>query len=48
MPYQSRGRRVYVKKGGKWKKKAKAKSPASAKRMVSLLRSKKHGKKRKK
>ena len=48
MPYQSRGKRVYVKKGGKWKKKAKAKSPASAKRMVNLLRSKKHGKKRKK
>ena len=48
MPYQSRGKRVYVKKGGKWVLKATAKSIASAKRMVSLLRGKKHGKKRKK
>jgi hypothetical protein len=48
MPYQSRGKRVYVKKGGKWILKATAKSIASAKRMVNLLRSKKHGKKRKK
>jgi len=48
MPYQSRGKRVYVKKAGKWALKATAKSIASAKRMVNLLRSKKHGKKRKK
>jgi len=48
MPYKRSGNTVYVKKGGKWKKKATAKSPASAKRMVNLLRSKKQGKKRKK
>ena len=37
MPYIIRGNIVLKKSGGKWKKKAKAKSPASAKRMVRLL-----------
>ena len=39
MPYKTSGKTVYVKKRGKWRKKAKAKSSASAKRMVRLLRS---------
>ena len=43
MPYKSVGKKVYVKKGGKWKVKATAKSPASAKKMVNLLRGVKHG-----
>ena len=43
MPYQSRGKRVYVKKGGQWVLKATAKSIAAAKRMVNLLRGVKHG-----
>lgn len=43
MPYKSSGNKVFVKKGGKWKLKATAKSAASAKRMVRLLRAVKHG-----
>ncbi len=43
MPYQRRGKKVYVKKRGKWTLKATAKSIENAKRMVNLLRSKKHG-----
>ena len=43
MPYKTVGKTVYVKKGGKWKKKATAKSAASAKAMVRLLRGVKHG-----
>lgn len=39
MPYKSRGKTVYVKKRGKWVKKATAKSVANAKRMVRALRS---------
>lgn len=43
MPYKSIGTKVYVKKDG-WKvKTATAQSPASAKRMVNLLRGIKHG-----
>ena len=39
MPYKVSGKIVYVKRGGKWRKKAKAKTAQSAKRMVALLRS---------
>lgn len=35
MPYKAIGKVVYVKKGGKWQKKATAKSVASAKRIGS-------------
>lgn len=38
MPYKTSGKNVYVKKGGRWIKKATAKSAAAAKRMVKLLR----------
>lgn len=37
MPYRTRGKTVQVKKRGKWRKKASAKSTAAAKRMVRLL-----------
>ena len=42
MPYKTSGKKVLVKRNG-WKLKATAKSPASAKRMVNLLRGIKHG-----
>lgn len=42
MPYRTSGRKVLVKRDG-WHVKATAKSPASAKRMVNLLRAVKHG-----
>lgn len=48
MPYRTRGKTVQVKKGGKWKKRAKASSKASAKKMVRLLNAIKHGWKPKK
>ena len=37
MPYKRKGRTVYVKKAGAWRKKATAKTIASAKRMMSIL-----------
>lgn len=43
MPYKVSGNTVYVKKRGRWVKKAKAKSSAAAKRMVKLLRAVKAG-----
>lgn len=43
MPYRTRGKTVQVKKGGKWKKRAKASSAKSAKKMVRLLNAVKHG-----
>ena len=43
MPYKTIGKSVYVKKAGKWKKKATAKSKVAAKRMVNLLRGVKRG-----
>jgi|TARA_R100001530_G_scaffold51966_1_gene38515 hypothetical protein len=43
MPYKRVGKTVYVKKGGKWKKKSTTKSVASANRMLRLLRGVKHG-----
>lgn len=43
MPYKINGSTVLHQKGGKWSKKATAKSPASAKRMVNLLRGVEHG-----
>ena len=43
MPYQVRGRDVYHKVGGKWKRKARARSKSSAKRMVRLLHAKGYG-----
>lgn len=43
MPYKTSGKNVYVKKGGRWVKKATAKSTAAAKRMVKLLRGVKAG-----
>lgn len=38
MPYQLRGKTVYSKATGKWKKKQTCKSAASAKRALKLLR----------
>lgn len=43
MPYKVSGKTVYVKKMGKWRKKATAKSTASAKRMLKILRAVKYG-----
>lgn len=43
MPYKTSGKTVYVKKRGRWVKKATAKSTAAAKRMVNLLRGIKAG-----
>jgi|TARA_B100000315_G_C14304660_1_gene463472 hypothetical protein len=39
MPYQRRGKKVYVKKRGKWTLKATAKSIENAKKMMKKLRS---------
>lgn len=38
MPYKISGKTVYVKKAGRWVKKATAKSKASARRMLTILR----------
>ena len=43
MPYKTIGKTVYVKKVGKWKKKAITKSRAAAKKRVNLLRGVKRG-----
>lgn len=43
MPYKTIGKKVYVNKGGSWRLKATAKSPANAKKMVRLLRGVEHG-----
>ena len=43
MPYKSSGKIVYVKKGGRWVKKATASSVKKAQAMVRLLRGVKHG-----
>lgn len=43
MPYKMSGRTVMVKRGGKWRKKAKARSTSSGKRMIRLLRGVEHG-----
>ena len=48
MPYKSSGKTVYVKKRGRWVKKATAKSRAAAKRMVNLLRAVKASSKKRK
>lgn len=48
MPYKRVGSTVYVKRGKKWKKKAKAKNVSSAKKMLRLLNAVKHGFKPKK
>jgi len=37
MPYKRIGKTVYVKKGGKWKKKGSSKSVATAKRYLKAL-----------
>ena len=46
MPYKVKGRTIYVKKRGAWRKKATAKSAASAKRMIALLQSVKRRKRK--
>lgn len=46
MPYKVSGKTVYVKKRGMWVKKAVAKSKASARRMLKILRSAKSKKKK--
>lgn len=46
MPYKSSGKKVYVKKAGKWKLKATAKSTSGARKMVKLLYMNKKKKKR--
>ena len=38
MPYKISGKTVYVKKAGRWVKKATAKSKSSARRMLNILR----------
>lgn len=43
MPYKSSGKTVYVKKGGRWIKKATASSVEKAQAMVRLLRGMKKG-----
>jgi hypothetical protein len=43
MPVKRVGRTIYHKVSGKWRKKAKAKSVKSAKRMANLLRGIAHG-----
>ena len=42
MPYKRVGRTIYTLKGGKWKKKAIAKSVENAERMLRLLRALEH------
>jgi len=37
MPYKRRGKTVYVKKAGAWRKKATAATVTKAKRMMSIL-----------
>lgn len=37
MPYKRRGKTVYVKKAGVWRKKATAATVTKAKRMISIL-----------
>jgi|GEM_PF-2320205 len=46
MPYRRSGKTVLVKKAGKWRKKATAKSKAAAERMIRLLRAVKERKKK--
>ena len=46
MPYKRRGRIVYVKKAGAWRKKATAATVAKAKRMMSILQRAKARKKK--
>lgn len=48
MPYRRVGKTVQVKKRGRWVKKATAKSVASAKRMLNILRGAKRASKKKK
>jgi len=43
MPYKREGRRVFVKRGKRWVKKAEAKSVENAESMLRLLRGIKHG-----
>ena len=46
MPYKVSGKTVYVKKRGSWRKKATAKTVASAKRMIKILRAAKSRKRK--
>jgi len=43
MPYRRKGRTVYVKRAGKWRKKGTSKSVKKAKKYLRLLRAVKHG-----
>ncbi len=43
MPYKLEGKTIFVKRAGKWVKKATAKSVENAQRMLNLLRGLKHG-----
>lgn len=43
MPYRRKGRKVYHKKGGKWKVKQTCRSVSAAKRAINLLRGVAHG-----
>lgn len=43
MPYRRRGKRVEVKKGGKWVVKSTCKSVDAAKKQIKLLRAVEHG-----
>ena len=47
MPYKVVGKTVYIKKGSKWRKKATAKSKASAKRMIAKINAWKRKKRKK-
>jgi hypothetical protein len=48
MPYRRKGKTVQVKKRGRWRRKATARSITSAKRMLRTLRAAKKGYKRRK
>ena len=43
MPYKLKGKVIYVKKGGKWRVKAREKSIDAAKSQFALLRELEHG-----
>ena len=43
MPYKRRGKTIYKKSGGKWRKKQTARTVAAAKKAMNLLRGVEHG-----
>lgn len=43
MPYKRKGKTIYIKRGGEWKKKQTCDSVAKAKKALNLLRGIEHG-----